>query len=84
MKSLITADTFVPTLDGMEHVPPNTLVETDADTTHALVRAGKALYVDIKHAPKGMDRFVATERQLDAVAQAQAAAARAAKEAAKA
>jgi hypothetical protein len=48
MKLLITAPTFAPSMDGPVYLADNTFADADADTAHALVAAGKALYVDAK------------------------------------
>ena len=84
MQALVTDATFAPSMDGPQYLEANTLVEADADTVHAMVRAGKALYVNAKDDPTRIKQFTAAEPRVQALRDAMAAAAQAAKAEAKA
>jgi hypothetical protein len=79
MKLLITTDTFAPSLDGAAHLPANTFAEVETDTGHALVAAGKALYVDPKDDRSRIKVATAAQARIDAVVAALKAAEKAAK-----
>lgn len=84
MKILITQDTFVPSIDGPTFVSNHETIEVDTDTGHAVVNAGKALYIDQKDLRGRPAHLQATEQRLKVATEALAAAAKAAKAAAKA
>lgn len=79
MKILITQDTFVPSIDGPEFVGIHETVEVEADTGHAVVNAGKALYIDQKDVKGRPIHLLASEQRLKVATEALAAAAKAAK-----
>lgn len=79
MKILITQDTFVPSIDGPEFVGANETVDVETDTGHAVVNAGKALYIDEKDAKGRPPHLRATTERLKVATDALAAAAKAAK-----
>ncbi len=75
MKILITADTFAPSLDGPAHLAANEVVDVEPDTGHALVQAGKGLYVDAKDdRSKAKVATASKERMAEVAAIAKAAA----------
>lgn len=74
MKILITQDTFAPSLDGPALLSANETVDIEPDNGHALVVAGKGLYVDQKDAKGRPAHLVATAERLRASTEAQAAA----------
>lgn len=81
MKTVILQDTFAPSMDGPAFLPANSFADAEPDTVHALVKAGKALYVDKKDDPTRGHMLTAGDRLIEAVkaaidaAQAEAAAA---------
>lgn len=79
MKLLITAPCAAPTIDGPAHYDANTVAEFETDTAHAIVAAGKALYVDAKDDRSRTKVATATEARIEAVRAAQKAARAAAK-----
>lgn len=79
MKILITQDTFVPSIDGPVFVGNHETIEVDTDTGHAVVNAGKALYIDQKDIKGRPAHLLASEGRLKVAAEALVAAAEAAK-----
>lgn len=79
MKILITQDTFVPSIDGPTFVGNNETIEVETDTGHAVVNAGKALYIDQKDVKGRPFHLLATEQRLKVATEALAAAADASK-----
>lgn len=67
MKTVILQDTFAPSMDGPTFLEANSFAEAEADTVHALVKAGKALYVDPKDDPTRGHQLTASDRLVDAV-----------------
>jgi hypothetical protein len=76
MKILITQDCAVPSLDGPQHVPANTLQDFEADVVRALVHAGRGLYVDPKDDPSKVKVNTAPEARVEALRKALKAAAK--------
>ncbi len=75
MKLVITADTFAPSVDGPVPLAANTLVDQLApDTAHAIVRAGKGLYVDKKDDPTRGNGYTASAEYVRLVVDAAKAA----------
>lgn len=83
MKILVTQDTFAPSLDGPTFVSANETIDIEPDNGHAIVSAGKGLYVDQKDLKGRPAYLLASEARLKAAAEARAQAAKAAKAAAK-
>lgn len=79
MKVLIIAPCAAPSIDGPQHLPENTLQELETDVVHAIVHAGKGLYVDQKDDPSRAKVRTAGEGRIEAVRQAMKAASKAAK-----
>ena len=83
MKILITAPTVAPSLDGTQHLPRNTLADLEQSAAHAIVAAGRGLYIEPKDDPttrgNAPGRNTASETQVQAVREALKAAAKAAK-----
>lgn len=67
MKILITQDTFVPAIDGAQHCAANSVVDVETDTAHAVVSAGKGLYVDPKDDRSRAKGQTASEARIEAV-----------------
>jgi hypothetical protein len=82
MKILVTQDTFAPSLDGPTFISANEVVDIEVDHGHGIVVAGKALYVDQKDAKGRPAHLLASDKRLEAAAEARAAAAAAAQAAA--
>ena len=80
MRVLITADTFSPSIDGPVYLAASTLADCEIDSAHALVHAGKALYVDPKDDKSKLKQRVATKELLEAAVDSATKAAKAAKE----
>lgn len=79
MKILITQACAAPSMDGPVHLDANTLVEIETDNAHAIVAAGKGLYIDPKDDRSRTKVSTASETRVEAVRAALAAAAKAAK-----
>lgn len=84
MKILVTQDTFAPSLDGPTFVSANETIDIEPDNGHAIVNAGKGLYIDQKDLKGRPAYLLASAERLKAATEAQAQAAKAAKAAAKA
>jgi hypothetical protein len=83
MKILVTQDTFAPSMDGPTFVGANEVIDIEPDNGHAIVTAGKGLYIDQKDLKGRPAHLLASESRLKAATEAQAQAAKAAKAAAK-
>lgn len=68
MKILVTQDTFAPSLDGPTFIGANEVIDIDVDNGHAIVVAGKGLYVDAKDAKGRPAHLVASAERLKALA----------------
>ncbi len=79
MKLLITQATFVPSIDGPAFLSAHETVDLEKDSAHAVVTAGKGLYIDKKDDPTRNKNFTATDKQIEAAAVALVAAQEAAK-----
>lgn len=79
MKILVTQDTFAPSLDGPTFIGANEVIDIEADNGHAIVVAGKGLYVDAKDAKGRPASLVASDKRLEAAKAARAEAAKPAK-----
>lgn len=79
MKILVIQDTFAPSLDGPTFLSANEVIDIEPDNGHAIVVAGKGLYVDAKDAKGRPAQLVVSADRLKAASEAQAAAAKAAK-----
>jgi hypothetical protein len=79
MKILITAPTFVPSIDGPAFLDTNTIADMETDSARAVVAAGKGLYVDRKDDNTKLGQHTAPESLLKLLADAAAAATKAAK-----
>lgn len=66
MKVLITAPTFVPSLDGPQYLDANTFADMDDDSARGVVQAGKGLYCDKKDDKTRAKQFTASQDQIDA------------------
>lgn len=67
MKLLITSDCAVPSMDGPQHLPANSFVELETASAHAVVAAGRALYIDPKDDPGRTKPNTASEARVAAV-----------------
>jgi hypothetical protein len=74
MKILVTQDTFAPSLDGPTFISVNEVIDIEPDHGHAIVVAGKGLYVDAKDAKGRPAHLVASDKRLEAAAELRAAA----------
>lgn len=83
MNILITQDTFAPSLKGMEFVSTNEVIEIETDNGHAIVAAGKGLYIDDKDAKGRPAHLLASKDRLTDAEALRKEAAAAAKAAAK-
>ena len=79
MKILITQACAAPTMDGAVHLDANTLVDIEPDNGHAIVAAGKGLYIAPKDDRSRTKTSTASEARVEAVRAALAAAAKAKK-----
>lgn len=68
MKILITVDCAAPSMDGPQHLPANTFVDLEVTSAHAVVAAGRGLYVESKDDPSRLKQFTASESRIKAVA----------------
>ncbi|MEY5100689.1 MAG: hypothetical protein RJA36_3408 [Pseudomonadota bacterium] len=82
MKLLITHACAAPTMDGPAHYDANTVAEFETDVAHAIVAAGKALYIEPKDDRSRTKVATASEARIEAVRSAMKAASKAAKKAA--
>lgn len=79
MKLLITQACAAPTMDGTVHLDANTLVDIEPDNGHAIVAAGKGLYIDPKDDRSRTKTSTASEARVELVRNALAAGRKAAK-----
>lgn len=76
MKIFITDNTFAPSIDGPALLEANEVVDVEVDTGHALVQAGKGLYVEPKDDRSKTKGKVVSKERLQEVAAAHKAAAK--------
>lgn len=79
MKILVTQDTFTPSLDGPAFCSANEVIDVDPDNGHAIVNAGKGLYIDEKDCKGRPAHLRASDERIKAAAAARAEADKAAK-----
>lgn len=84
MKILVTQDTFAPSLDGPTFISANEVIDIEPDHGHAIVVAGKGLYVDEKDAKGRPKHLLASDKRLETAAELRKAALADAKRATKA